>query len=316
MAIATLTLNPALDISTAVDDVEPNVKLRCDRPRLDPGGGGLNAARTVAALGGRAVAVHCSGGETGRRLQRLLDDEGIPQLVVPIAGETRESFAVIDRATDHQLRFVLPGPDVSGREWRDAFTAVREAAGPGGLVLASGSLPPTVPDDAYGRLARDVSAAGARLVLDTNGHALERALRAGVHVVKPNWREFDQLAGAVGPLDDEARRTLAARLVRDGAADAIVVTLGARGALVTTAAEQVEIAAPPVEVVSAVGGGDAFAAALLLGLERGWPIVAACRFGVAAAAAAVGTAGTAPPTSATVERLHRALVEAAPSPPP
>ena len=37
--IFTLTINPALDISTDVSEVEPNTKLRCGRPRLDPGGG-------------------------------------------------------------------------------------------------------------------------------------------------------------------------------------------------------------------------------------------------------------------------------------
>lgn len=307
MTIATLTLNPALDLATEVDAVEADVKLRCDAPRVDPGGGGLNAARTIAALGGRAVAVHCSGGLIGRRIQRLLDHEGIAQRIVPIEGETRESLAVADRGDGRLYRFLLPGPKLAGQEWRAAFATVCEAAGADGLVLASGSLPPGVPDDAYGRLAREVTARGGRLLLDTNGRALERALGAGLHAIKPNWRELDQLAGAAGPLDDAARRVFAARLVADGAAEIVIVTLGERGALVTTASEQVELSAPRVAVVSAVGGGDAFAGALLLGLERRWPLLAACRLGVAAAAAAVGTPGTAPPGRATVERLHREL---------
>lgn len=310
MTIATLTLNPALDLATEVDAVAADVKLRCDAPRVDPGGGGLNAARTIAALGGRAVAVHCSGGLAGRRIQRLLDREGVAQRVVPIEGETRESLAVADRADGRLYRFLLPGPKLSGREWRGAFAAVAEAAGADGLVLASGSLPPGVPDDAYGRLAREIAGRGGRLVLDTNGRALERALGSGLHAIKPNWRELDQLAGAAGPLDDAARRAFAARLVADGAAAVVIVTLGERGALVTTAAEQVELPAPRVAVVSAVGGGDAFAGALLLGLDRDWPLLAACRLGVAAAAAAVGTPGTAPPRRVTVERLHRELTAA------
>lgn len=307
-AIVTLTLNPALDVTTAVEALQPAIKLRCEPPRLDPGGGGLNAARSIAALGGNAVAVHCCGGAVGQRLRHLLDGEGIAQRVVSIAGETRESFAVHSRRTGEQFRFVLPGPTLTAPEWRAAFATVAELATgyPPALVLASGSLPPGVPHDGYARLARAVSEVGARLVVDATGPALEAALSAGVFAIKPNWREFDALAGTA-ELSDAERGALAAQLVRDGAAEVVIVTLGARGALVTTAERQFSLTPPHVEVASAVGGGDAFAGALLLGLSRGWPLETACRHGVAAAAAAVQTPGTAPPRRDEVERLHQLL---------
>lgn len=301
-ALVTLTLNPALDLSATVDRVEPAVKLRCGPERVDPGGGGLNAARAIHALGGEALAVHCSGGLTGRRLQALLDVEGVPQRVIAIDGETRQSLAVSERYRRQQYRFVLPGPLLSGDEWRAALEVAATAVAPGGLVLASGSLPQGVPHDAYARLARRVADSGARLAVDCHGAALEQTLRAGVFMIKPNWREFDALFERPASSDEE-RAERAVGLVRDAAAEVVVVTLGARGTLLTTAADQRLIAAPPVEVVSAVGGGDAFAGACLLALSRGVPIEEACRHGVAAAAAAVATPGTAPPERAEVERL-------------
>ncbi len=45
--ILTVTLNPALDVSTGADHVEPDVKLRCDAPVTDPGGGGINVSRAI-----------------------------------------------------------------------------------------------------------------------------------------------------------------------------------------------------------------------------------------------------------------------------
>lgn len=301
-ALVTLTLNPALDLGCAVEHLEPAVKLRCGPERVDPGGGGLNAARAIHALGGEALAVHCAGGLTGRRLQALLDAEGVAQRVVAIHGETRQSFAVSERRSGEQYRFVLPGPRLSGDEWRAALEVAAAEVAPGGLVLASGSLPQGVPHDAYARLARRVADAGARLVVDCHGPALEQALRAGVYMIKPNWREFDALFERAASSDEE-RAERAVGLVRDDAAEIVVVTLGARGTLLTTATDQRLISAPPVEVVSAVGGGDAFAGACLLALARGWPIEEACRHGVAAAAAAVATPGTAPPLRDEVERL-------------
>ena len=50
--ILTVTLNPALDLSTATDRVIAGPKLRCDPVAVDPGGGGINVARVVQALGG------------------------------------------------------------------------------------------------------------------------------------------------------------------------------------------------------------------------------------------------------------------------
>lgn len=49
--IVTLTMNPALDITTDTDQVIPTDKMRCGLPRYDPGGGGINVARIVHVLG-------------------------------------------------------------------------------------------------------------------------------------------------------------------------------------------------------------------------------------------------------------------------
>lgn len=305
--IVTLTLNPALDISTEVERLVPAVKMRCARERVDPGGGGLNAARTIAALGGDALAIHCSGGSVGRRLERLLEREGVDQLAVRVDGETRQSFAVHEREAGHQYRFVLPGPPMVSAEWTGALAAVSDAVEEGGYVLGSGSLPPGAPADFYARLARTVQVHDAKLVLDTAGPALEAALGSGIHLIKPNWREFDALLGVSRPPDDPARRAEAVRMADEGAAEIVIVTLGEHGALIANRDGAIEIAPPPVEVVSAVGGGDAFAGAVTLGFSRGLEVEAACRLAVAAAAAAVGTLGTAPPMRREVERVQRAM---------
>ncbi len=60
--VLTLTLNPALDMATDVPRLIPDEKLRCSEPRLDPGGGGINVARAIHALGGEALALVALGG--------------------------------------------------------------------------------------------------------------------------------------------------------------------------------------------------------------------------------------------------------------
>lgn len=298
-AIVTLTLNPALDVATSVDRVVSGVKLRCGQPRYDPGGGGINVARAIHELGGRALAVYACGGAAGARIVRMLADEGVEQRPVEVAGETRESLAVTDRRGE-QYRFLLPGPELSESEWRACGEAAVDLVDDDGWLVASGSLASAVPDDFFARLIRRLGGR-ARVVLDTSGAALPPALAEGVEVVNPNWREFAEMSGG------EGEQEVAARLVDEGQARAVVVTLGPRGARLTTADCQVLLTPPEVETVSAVGGGDCFTAALTLALSRGESYLEASRLGVAAAGAAMLTPGTALCRRRDVERLLPAV---------
>lgn len=86
--IATLTLNPAVDFACMAPAVLPTHKIRTSDERYDPGGGGINVARVVHALGGEALAVIMTGGVTGHFVEDLLDEEGVHWQALPIAGRT------------------------------------------------------------------------------------------------------------------------------------------------------------------------------------------------------------------------------------
>ena len=92
--IVTLTPNPAIDLSTAVERVVPSLKLRCAQPRRDPGGGGVNVARVIKRLGGDTEAILPVGGFTGELLRRLLEKEGIASRLIKAEADTREANAL------------------------------------------------------------------------------------------------------------------------------------------------------------------------------------------------------------------------------
>jgi 6-phosphofructokinase 2 len=143
--ILTVTLNPALDLATSAEAVRPGPKLRCDEPRADPGGGGINVSRMIQRLGGQARAFVALGGATGVRLAGLLEREGIACVPFTGPGETRESLSVTDRTSGGQYRFVMPGPHWTKTRGEAATRAVVRAAGAGAIVVLSGSLPTTCP---------------------------------------------------------------------------------------------------------------------------------------------------------------------------
>ncbi len=273
--------------------------------RYDAGGGGINVARFAHALGGDVVSVFTAGGSTGERLVDLVHASRTPYTPVAIDGSTRESFTVNDHATDQQYRFVLPGPTLTSAEWRQALEKLREAIASSGsaavYVVASGSLPPGVPHDFYQRVADICGQSGARLILDASGCGLDH-MTSGVYLLKPSVRELRECVGR--PLLGHAEQAAAAHeLIDRGVAETVVVSLGARGALLATASGSQRFAAVPVHAVSGVGAGDAMVAGLAVGLCRGWPLPTAVRYGIAAAAAKLRTPGTSVYARADVDRF-------------
>ncbi|CAD5377952.1 Putative ATP-dependent 6-phosphofructokinase isozyme 2 [Pseudomonas sp. OF001] len=303
--IATLTLNPAMDLSTATAQVEPTRKLRCSLPSYDPGGGGINVARVVAELGGDVVAVYPAGGPFGDMLERILAALALPQLRVPIAGDTRESFTVDETATGRQFRFVLPGPELSAAEQQACLDAIAALDPAPEFIVLSGSFPPGVAlayFDAVAALARRIK---ARLVLDCSGEALAYAAgRGGIHLLKPSLSELATLMG--GKVEGAAAQEAALReLIGRGVAEVIVLSLGGEGAVLASK-EGIERFAPlDVPVCSAVGAGDSMVGAMVLALSRGWSLTDAVRYGIAAGSATILRPGTELCRAEDVERLYR-----------
>ncbi|HSW20523.1 MAG TPA: 1-phosphofructokinase family hexose kinase [Ramlibacter sp.] len=305
-SILTVTLNPALDMSTSASHIEAAHKVRCAPPRVHPGGGGINVARVLQRLGSDCLAVYPIGGSTGDRVRRLLDDEGVRSRVVQIKDETRESFSVHESATGLEYRFVLPGPTLEAAEWQACLHAVSAQAPPPRFVVASGSLPPGVPTDFHARLARLAHAHGSLFVLDSSGEALAAALKEGVHVVKPSLRELRELTGQA--LATAEQWTAAAqRLARDGCARFVALSLGERGAVLATAERAWRADALAVQVRSTIGAGDSFTAAFVWSLSRGEDAPTSLRHAMAAGAAAVMSPGTALCQAEEIARLLPAV---------
>jgi 6-phosphofructokinase 2 len=300
--IVALTLNPSIDISTSVERVEPTRKLRCSSPRLYPGGGGVNVARVALRFGAGVELVYPTGGSTGHLLRRLIEREGIPNLAVDLAEETREDLTVFEEATGAEYRFVLPGPRVSESEWRNCLGVLESLHSRPKFMVASGSLPPDVPQDFYARVARIARKLGAKFVLDTSGTALEAALKEGVYLLKPNLRELNEFLGAEAA-DDGAIIEASRRIIARYGVEVVVTSLGEDGAILVSAGKTLRAEAPHVHVLSAVGAGDSFLGAMVSRLATGHPLEDAFRYAVAAGAAAVLTPGTALCDRADVERL-------------
>ena len=309
-ALITLTLNPALDLATTTDRVAPTHKLRCGPVQRFAGGGGINVARVLHRLGADVLAWALAGGAAGAQVRQLLADEGVPAVLQPIAGDTRENFSVVESSTGQEFRFVLPGPTLQTAEWQACLDALEAQQPLPRWLIASGSLPPGTPDDFYAQLARALSARGVRVVVDTSGPPLAAALQRGVALIKPSLRELREVMQQ--PLEHAADWCAAAQsLVSSGAAEIVALSVGEQGAVLATRGGVWHAPALNVPVTTGTtGAGDCFLAALVWAFDGGEAPAEALRWGVAAGAAALLHPGT---TLAQVQDIQR-LVRDVPAP--
>ncbi|MGJ3241042.1 MAG: 1-phosphofructokinase family hexose kinase [Anaerolineae bacterium] len=286
-SIITLTVNPTIDKSSSVDSVASEIKLRCDMPDYDPGGGGVNVSRAIKKLGGESRAVFTAGGGAGQLLNHLLELEGVTTCTIPISGLTRENLTIYEKTTGLQYRFGMPGPVIS--EWRRCIAVTLEQDAD--YIVASGSLAPGMPDDFYKQLADHVQQTDSKLIIDTSGKALETCADAGVFLLKPNLHELELLSGK--KFESEERMVdITRELIANGMAEVFVISMGASGALMVTANQAVKMRPPVVPIRSKVGAGDSMVGGIVWSLSNGDDLLTAVRYGIAAGSAAVMTEGT------------------------
>lgn len=300
----TFTPNPALDIATSVACLEDAHKLRCEAPQVHPGGGGINVARVLHRLGADVLALFPAGGPTGERLHKLLQAEGVNFQMQSIAGDTRESFTVHEQASEHEFRFVLPGPTLTPQEWQDSLHQLRTPLRDARWFISSGGLPPGVATDGHAQAIRLAKELAVRTVVDTSGDALRAALTESIWLIKPSLRELSSLVGRA--LSTPTQQQQAARELMDrGQAQMVALSLGEEGAMLITK-DMCLCAQPlPVKVASSVGAGDSFLAALVWALDQSDDPHQALAYAMAAGAAAVTSTGTELCKKSDIERLRQ-----------
>ena len=116
--IYTVTLNPALDKTVEIPGMALDTVNRITAMRTDPGGKGINVSKVIAKLGGESRAVGILGGESGRTLEKLLENENFTTQFRFVEGQTRTNIKIIDRERHTNTDLNEPGLTVTAAERR------------------------------------------------------------------------------------------------------------------------------------------------------------------------------------------------------
>ena len=287
--IVTLTINPSLDKSTHFTGLIAEQKIRCEKPRYDAGGGGINVSKAIAKLGGTSTCVFTSGGSSGEMLEELVANEKLESSVIKTKNWTRENFIAFENTSKAQYRFGFPGNEFSDDEKVEILQTIKELKTD--YLVISGSLNEGLATNFYQKIAEIAKESNIKVIVDTSGEALQKVLETGVYLIKPNIGELAKLIG-VERLELPEVEKAAKKLIENKSAEIVVVSLGADGAILVTKEETHLVKAPKVEKKSTVGAGDSMVGGMVWALSQNKTLKEVIQIGVCCGSAATMNEGT------------------------
>jgi 1-phosphofructokinase len=308
--IVTVTPNPSIDRTVTLGTpLTRGAVHRVTSATAEPGGKGVNVARALTLAGLDALAVLPAA--DADPIVAALQSSGVTFRCVPVTGVVRTNLAITE-SDGTTTKLNEPGAALDDSA-RNALTrAVVDAAAGASWVVLSGSLPPGVPDDWYAELVAILTPAACRIAVDTSDRPLDALAasfgRAAPDVIKPN---ADELAGLVGASSSELERAAAAgnpepvvvasRQLIDRGARAVLVTLGAAGAVLVDRTGSWMATPPPITPRSTVGAGDSALAGYLRADVGGAEPPQRLQMAVAYGSAAAALPGSALPSPAQID---------------
>ena len=268
MQITTITINPALDVHSSIDNLAPEIKLRCERPSYNPGGGGINISRVLQRMKLDCNTWFPEGGYTGKIISGLLKKEGL--LICPFHSRkaTRENINIVENKTKNQYRFCMPGEDLGKAFYNLLFEKIVQLE-PNGILVISGSMPSHYPEDFFTKISNTCESKSIKLIVDTSGDALKHTIANNVFLIKPNFQEIAELYGEI-TLSKKKAIDLSKSLVKEGRVKNILLTNGKFGAWLISKETVFFIKPPSVNVKSTIGAGDSALAGAVYGIAQNY----------------------------------------------
>lgn len=286
--ILTLTMNPAIDRIVTVDRLVFEDRAYILSTDFAAGGRGINAARVLKSFGAKILAVTTTGGESGRRLEAKLHEDGFPTELVKIKNHIRTNLTISDRQ-GLSVKLNEQGPLLSESEWTRLRKAVEKHLPQAEWFMLCGSLPPGVPADFYARLIHQAEKHKVNTLLDTDGEPLQPGVEAGPTVVTPNQSEAERLLGRA--LITRSHSIEAVQRIKAMGAKHTLLSLGSRGVIAASSDGVIEVVPPRIDAVCPIGAGDAMGAAFVWAMSRGNSFEDSLRWGVAAGTASAKLPG-------------------------
>lgn len=303
--IITVTMNPAIDKTAELEQLERGSLNRLKNCLWDIGGKGINVSKTIQAMGGETIATGFCGGGTGRQIEESLKELEIKSDFVHINDETRVNLKLVEgKGIVTELN--EPGPFVTEEEVKKLTEKLISYAGADTLFVFAGSIPRGIEKDIYFKLIPLVKEKGAKVFLDADGELFARGLEGEPDYIKPNRKELEEYFKRDYRVSEEELLEMGRDLLQKGSS-LVAISLGQMGALFLTKEHALKCPGIKVRAHSTVGAGDAMVAGLVYSLAKGEDLSECVKLAMAVSAGAVTTQGTKPPHKELIEELKQKI---------
>ena len=268
-------------------------------------GKSVNVARVLTTLGKRVLATGFLGGDSGQFVRSEMDREGIAHDFVQILGRTRTCITVMDQTHGRTTELVEEARPVDEHFWADLENRIASHLPRCRAMVLSGGLPLNAPEGFYAHCCELAQPHKIPVILDARGEPLRQAMKYRPVMVKPNRAELGSTFNFAVQTDQQLKDAIK-RLI-DLGAQATLITMGAKGAVLSDGNQFWMIPSPQVCAVNPIGSGDAVTAGYTAGLMDGLSLTQCAILGIACGAANAITPIPGVVHLADVERLRAAI---------
>lgn len=261
------------------DDFELNGLNRATETFKFAGGKGINVSRVLQTLNVPSTALGFAGGFPGQFIDDTLKKAGIQTDFIEIDEDTRINVKL---KTGDETEINAPGPNISQTQFENLLRQLKQTSKKD-IVVVAGSIPKSVPKDAYEQIAKITNQTGARLVVDAEKDLVESVLKYNPLFIKPNKHELEVMFDTAINSDEDVIH-YAQEIMKQGASS-VIVSLGGEGAVYVDHKHSLKASVPLGQVVNTVGSGDSTVAGMIAGLETGLTIENAFKQAVSAGTA-------------------------------
>lgn len=263
--IYTVTFNPSLDYIVSVENFQLGLTNRTSSELMLPGGKGVNVSTVLMNLGIENTALGFVAGFVGDEIIRRLEEMGVQNGFIRIEEGVSRINLKLKSIDGTEING--QGPVISPEHVEELMKQL-DRLGEGDVLFLSGSIPSSMPDDAYQKIMERLDGRGVQIVVDATKDLLLNVLEYHPFLIKPNNHELGELFGVELKTREEVI-PYAKKLQEKGAVN-VLVSMAGEGAVLIDANEDVHMAsAPKGTLVNGVGAGDSMVAGFMAGwLEK------------------------------------------------
>ena len=300
--IITLTLSPAFDLHCRCPDLAINRENLATVQSRDAGGKGINISRALTANKTQSLAITLLGAQNAAEFEQRLRDEGIVYKSITLLGRIRENVT-LHTAEGRETRISFSGFSATDEILEPLEEMIVEEIGaePIFYLTLTGRVPDGMTMPALIAFLCRMKDRGARIVLDSKSFSTKDVLEVRPWLIKPNEEEISLYAPHPITSDADAQVAIT-HLCRQGVEN-VLLTQGARGALLAFGDGVLEARVPTIEVRSTIGAGDSTIAGFLASFARGDDMQTSLARALAFGSAACLTEGTNPPRPEDIARI-------------